>query len=71
MGLPSKALPVITAVTPGSSADRAGLKPGDVIVEADGAADPTSAQVQQAAADGQLVVRVRRRDTSFYAALKK
>jgi serine protease Do len=71
MGLPTKVLPVITAVTPGSSADRAGLKPGDVIVEADGAADPTSTQVQQAAADGQLVVRVRRRDTSFYAALKK
>jgi S1-C subfamily serine protease len=71
MGLPAKALPVITAVTPGSSADRAGLKPGDVIVEVDGAAEPNAVQVQQAAADGQLEVRVRRRDASFYAVLKK
>lgn len=71
MGLPAKALPVITAVTPGSAADRAGLKPGDVIVEVDGILDPTSTQVQQSATDGQVVVRVRRRDSSFYAALKK
>jgi len=71
MGLPAKALPVITAVTPGSAADRAGLKPGDVIVEVDGILEPTSVQVQQSAADGQVVVRVRRRDNSFYAALKK
>jgi Do/DeqQ family serine protease len=71
MSLPAKALPVITGVTPGSAADRAGLKPGDVIMEVDGVQDPNSAQVQQAAADGQLVVRVRRHEASFYAALKK
>lgn len=71
MGLPAKSYSVISQVAPGSSADRAGLKVGDVIVEADGIADPTPAQVQQAAADGVLVVRVRRRDSFFYAALKK
>jgi len=71
LGLPSKALPLITQVSPGSAADRAGLKPGDVIVEVDGTADPNAAQVQQSATDGQLLLRVRRRDASFYAALKK
>ncbi|WP_394835129.1 trypsin-like peptidase domain-containing protein [Pendulispora rubella] len=70
-GLPSKALPLITGISPGSSADRAGLKVGDVIVEVDGTSEPTSSQVQQAAADGQLLLRVKRRESSFYAALKK
>ena len=55
----------------GSTADRAGLKVGDVIVEVDGINDPTSAQLQQSAADGQLLLRLRRRDSQFYAALKK
>lgn len=71
MGLPAKVLPVVTAVAPGSTADRAGLKVGDVIVEVDGINDPTSLQLQQSAADGQLLLRLRRRDSQFYAALKK
>ena len=71
LGLPSKPLPIITTISPGSSADRAGLKPGDVIVEADGVQDPSSAQLSEQAKDGQLLVRVRRRDASFYAAMKK
>jgi S1-C subfamily serine protease len=71
LGLPAKPLPVITTVAPGSAADRAGLKPNDVIVEADGVVDPTSAQLSEQAKDGQLLLRVRRRDASFYAALKK
>jgi serine protease Do len=62
---------VIMEVVPGSAADRAGLKKGDVIVEVDGKSDPSAADVQQAAADGQLVVRVKRRAQSFYAALHK
>jgi S1-C subfamily serine protease len=70
-GLPAKPLPIVTAIVPGSSADRAGLKPGDVIVEADGVQDPTSTQLSEQAKDGQLLVRVRRRDASFYAAMKK
>jgi S1-C subfamily serine protease len=71
LGLPAKALPLVTAVNPGSAADRAGLKSGDIIVEVDGIQEPTSMQVQQSAADGQLLLRVRRRDASFYAALRK
>jgi serine protease Do len=71
VGLVAKPHPIVTAVNLGSSADRAGLKQGDVIVEVDGIADPTSAQVQQQAADGQILLRVRRGDSAFYAALKK
>ncbi|HLK35997.1 MAG TPA: trypsin-like peptidase domain-containing protein [Polyangiaceae bacterium] len=71
MGLPSRALPVLTQVTPGSSADRAGLKAGDVIVEANGTSDPSSAQVAELAKSGELVLRVKRGDSFFYASLKK
>ena len=71
LGLNPKPLPVVTVIAPGSSADRAGLKPGDVIVEADGIQDPTANQLSEQAKDGQLLVRVRRRDASFYAAMKK
>jgi serine protease Do len=71
LGLPAKALPIVSTVVPGSAADRAGLRVGDVVVEADGIQDPTTAQLQQAAADGQLLLRLRRRESSFYAALRK
>ncbi len=71
LGLAAKPLPVVTTISPGSAADRAGLRPGDVIVEADGIADPTSAQLVEQAKDGQLLVRIRRREASFYAVLKK
>jgi hypothetical protein len=52
-------------------ADHEGLKVGDVIVEANGAPDPTSAQVADAARGGSLLLRVKRGDAFFYAALKK
>lgn len=71
LGLPAKPLPIITSISPGSAAERAGLKPGDVVVEADGTTDPTAAQLADAAKDGQVLVRVRRRDATFYAAMKK
>jgi serine protease Do len=71
LGLSPKPLPIVTTIAPGSAADRAGLKPGDVIVEADGIQDPTANQLSEQAKDGQLLVRVRRRDASFYAAMKK
>lgn len=70
-GLSSKPLPVVTSIAPGSSADRAGLKVGDVIVEADGVQEPSATQLAEAAKDGQLLVRVRRSESTFYAALKK
>jgi Do/DeqQ family serine protease len=71
MGLAARPLPIVTQVAPGSSADREGLRTGDVIVEANGVADPNSAQVAEAARSGTLLVRVRRGDAFFYAALKK
>lgn len=71
IGLAAKPLPVITSINPGSPADRAGLKPNDVVIEADGITEPTSAQLAEAAKDGQLLLRVRRRDQTFYAAMRK
>jgi serine protease Do len=67
----SPSVTVITDVIAGSAADRAGLKKGDLIAEADGKLDPTATEVQQAAADGQIVLRVQRRGQAFYAALHK
>jgi Do/DeqQ family serine protease len=71
MGLPAKSLPVVTQVTPGSPADREGLRAGDVIVEANGNADPTSTQVADLARSGALLLRVKRGDTYRYEVLKK
>jgi Do/DeqQ family serine protease len=71
MNLPPKPAPVLTQVVPGSSADRAGLRPGDVIVEANGSPEPTSAQVAEMARSGSLVLRVKRGEAFFYAALKR
>ena len=62
---------VITDVVAGSAADRAGLKKGDLVTEVDGKQDPSSSDVQTAATDGQIVVRVQRRGAAFYAALHK
>jgi serine protease Do len=71
MGLAAKPVPIVTQVTPGSTADREGLRVGDVIVEANGTPDPTSSQVADAGKAGTLTVRVKRGDSFFYAALKK
>lgn len=71
LGLPARVLPLVTAVTVGSAADRAGVRPGDVIVEADGVIDPDTADLQRAAQDGQLLVRVKRKDSYFYAAMRR
>jgi Do/DeqQ family serine protease len=71
MGLAAKPFPVVTQVTLGSSADREGLRVGDVIVEANGAGEPTSAQVAEVARSGALLLRVKRGDSYHYAALKK
>ncbi|NOU34158.1 MAG: PDZ domain-containing protein [Polyangiaceae bacterium] len=71
LGLGSKVLPIITQVVPGSAGDRAGLKVNDVVVEADGITDPTTAKVLDASKDGQLLLRVQRGSSAFYAALKK
>jgi serine protease Do len=71
MGLPEKPLPVVTQVTPGSAADREGLRAGDVILEANGVAEPTSAQVVDVARSATLLLRIKRGESYRYAALKK
>lgn len=71
LNLGNKPIAVVTSVAPGSSADRAGVKTGDVVVSVDGKDNPTSADVQTAAADGVLVLRLKRGDSQFYAAVKK
>jgi serine protease Do len=54
-----------------SPADRAGLKPGDLILEVDTLKQPTKAQVTEASKDGHLLLRLKRGAASFYVALKK
>lgn len=71
LGLSQHELAMVSTAVPGSAADRAGLAPGDVIVEADGILQPTTKQLEEAAADGQLLLRLHRRDKEFYAALKR
>jgi Do/DeqQ family serine protease len=71
LGLGQRTLPIVTQVSPGSVADREGLRTGDVIVEVNGAQDPTSSQVADAAKGGTVMLRVKRGDGFFYAALKK
>jgi Do/DeqQ family serine protease len=71
LGLPARELTIVSTAVPGSAADRAGLRPGDVIVEADGVVFPSPKQLEQVAADGQLLLRLHRRDKDFYTALRK
>jgi len=61
----------VVQVLPGSSADIAGLRPGDVIIQADGKSMPTMAQVADALKDGNVLLLVRRGQGAFYAALKR
>jgi len=71
LGLGNRPLVQIVQVIPGSAADRAGLRAGDVITEADGVSEPTTAQVVQMAQSGHMLLRVRRRDATFYAAVRR
>jgi serine protease Do len=62
---------VVAEVAPDSAADRAGIRAGDVIVEADGVSDPTASQVEAAAQDGHMLLRIRRQGAIFYAAVRR
>jgi serine protease Do len=70
LGLTPRPVAQVIQVLPGSPADRAGLRPGDVIVEAEGLNEPTAAQITQAGRDGHMLLRVRRRNATFYAAVR-
>ncbi len=61
----------VTAVLPGSGADRAGIRAGDLVLEADGRREPTAAQVHAAAEDGRVLFRIRRQGATFYAAVRR
>ena len=60
----------ISAITPDSPADRAGLKAGDMILEADFARLPSAGDIKKSAEDGKLLLRVRRDKTTFYTAVR-
>ena len=62
---------LVKAVAPDSAADRAGIRAGDVLVECDGRREPTVADVQTAAQDGHVLLRVLRQGTTFYAAVRR
>ncbi|WP_437966853.1 trypsin-like peptidase domain-containing protein [Sorangium sp. So ce260] len=66
-----RSVPRVAFVANDSPAERAGLRPGDAILEADGRRAPTAAEVEEAARDGELLVRVERRGAAFYAALRR
>ena len=61
----------VVQIVPGSQADLAGLRVGDLIVQADAKAMPTTAAVSEAAQDGRVLLLVRRGQETFYAALKR
>ncbi len=71
MGLAAKPVPIVTQVVTGSAADRAGLRVGDVLVEANGISDASSAQLAESGRSGSLLLRVKRGESFFYAALKR
>ncbi len=60
---------LVADVSPGSDADRAGIRRGDVILEADGEAVRQPAQVGSALRDGRALLRVRRGENTFYTVL--
>jgi S1-C subfamily serine protease len=60
---------VVVEVTEGGPAYRAGLRPGDVIVEADRRPVARPGDVERALRDGRALVRAQRGDRAFYAAI--
>jgi S1-C subfamily serine protease len=71
LGMPPRAFAAVVQVAAGSAGDRAGLRTGDVVIEADGIFEPNASQVMSASQDGHMLLRVRRRDAAFYAAVRR
>lgn len=70
-GLVGKAQTYISYVEPNSPADRAGIQPGDAILEAGSAEKPSPEQVKGAGAKGSLLLLLQRRDAHFFVAITK
>jgi Do/DeqQ family serine protease len=71
LGMPPRPFAAVVQVAAGSAGDRAGLRNGDVIIEADTLIEPNASQVMQASQDGHMLLRVRRREAAFYAAVQR
>lgn len=62
---------VVVEVAADSMAERAGVRAGDLILDADNIRLPTTDQVHQAAQDGRLLLRLRRKSATFFTALRR
>ena len=61
----------VRAVKPGSDADRAGLRPGDIILQADRKAVRTTADMRAALRDGKALLYIERDSQRFFQPLNR
>ena len=71
LGYEGKGQLVVTGVATGTAADRAGLRKGDVIEQADRKPVPSARALQAALADGKALLRVVRKGSAFFTVLSK
>ena len=69
--LTGKSQTYISYVEPNSPADKAGVQPGDAILEAGGTVNPTAEQVKNAGSKGTLLMRLQRKEAKFFVAISK
>jgi Do/DeqQ family serine protease len=70
-GFTGKGQVYVSFVDPNSAADKAGLQPGDVILESGGTPNPTIDQIKAAGGKGTLLLRVARKESRFFVAVVK
>jgi len=61
----------LSGVDTGSAAERAGLRPGDVVIEADRGPVRNKADFTRAARDGRVVLYIGREERRFYTVLTR